>query len=95
MGSIMLLLQTLIQDIKALPSYSKEVERFKKDAVSHIRLDRGAQLKLYLLYDIDERKFVKRSEFDAYYNQIVLWEATVPPKREKDKQVEIKEYEYN
>jgi hypothetical protein len=48
----------------------------------------------YLVYDLDSNSFSIKSEFSINYNHVVIVYAKVPSKKEVNKDIEIKDYEY-
>lgn len=86
-------LKKLIQDLKRDSAYKNWLEQFRnwvatKDMENHYK-------KYFLLYDIATNEFAMRYENDIHHNQIILWEAWLPPKRYSDKPIEFNEYKYN
>lgn len=47
----------------------------------------------YLLYDIDKKSYVMRSDLTANFNQIALRVATIPEKDKIKEDIQIKDYE--
>jgi hypothetical protein len=85
-------LNNLVRDIKKNPGYKNWKKQFEDWVATKDRVNDW--LKYFLIYDIDKRHFMMRSEYNITHNQIALIEAYLPPKRDKHKEIEFKEYDY-
>jgi hypothetical protein len=84
--------QAFIAQIKKGTNYKTEKKKFEEWVSKKDRTNDN--LKYFLVFDIDLRKFKQRSEYNVTQNNIVLMEATLPPKRNNDKPIEYTEYKY-
>lgn len=85
-------IKKLISDIKKDPAYKNWKEHF--ESWISIKDRTNDTLYYYLVYDIEHQDYKMRSEYNINFNQIALIKASVPPKRDKDKPVEYKTFEY-
>jgi hypothetical protein len=86
----------IVKALRAGPEYQKWMERFKVDMDKAERLV-ATQTKHFLVFDIDEKKYMIKSELKVNYNQIVLQECTLPPKKDTKTTtttIQINNYEY-
>jgi hypothetical protein len=82
-----------ITDLKKDSAYKTWVLQFKNLVERKDRLS-TAELKYYLVYDLDEKSFSIKSEYQTNYNMITLKVATIPPKKEIKKDVVIEDYKW-
>lgn len=86
-------LKKLILDLKKDSAYRNWLEQFKNWVATKDRVN--DYMKYFLIYDIDKRHYMMRSEYNITHNQIALWEAWLPPKRYSEKPIEFKERKYS
>lgn len=85
-------LKKFMQDLKKDPGYKNWLEQFKNWVATKDRTN--DYLKYFLIYDIDRRSYMMRSEYNITQNQLVLWEAWLPPKKNPEKSIEFKQHDY-
>ena len=83
----------LVKTLRTGEEYQKWKTRFKKDMEKAERLA-STQTKHFLVFDIDDKKYMIESELKINYNQIVLQECIVPSKKDAKAIIEVKDYEY-
>ena len=81
-----------IESLKNRPDFKKHCQVFEDTVKRKDRLTNP--MRWYLLYDIDDKKWTTHSEISATHNQIAFIEATVPGKKDKVQEIEIKELSY-
>jgi hypothetical protein len=81
-----------LKELKSDQSYKTWKDQFSSFVQSKDRTPH--QLHYYLVYDIDDKTFMIKSEYEVTYNQIVMQTALIPSKKDIKLDIVIKDYEY-
>lgn len=80
-----------LKPLKSDISYHGWVEQFNLSIRSKDRIKE--EQTWYLLYDIEDKTYVIRSDLTATFNQIALRVAKIPEKNKIKEDIQIKDYE--
>ncbi len=84
--------QKLISELKKEMGYHNWNKQFEDWVQTKDRVN--DELTYYLIYDIDNRSYKMRSEYNVTHNHIKLMTAYLPPKRDKGKPVRFISHDY-